>query len=210
MRHPLLAAILTAILPLLLVPSSLLAAEPQQETQRFFMRNGGTACPGQPFLSPAAGDGEPGCGYVGGAPFGELYHAGVWGSSTVKSYAGTQGLPLELDTSRDLTGNVRVVSSATSNRMAVGQIRVDVTVRGRFGDQTVELGTDSRTVTINPTNSAAVDFPFTVDLPDERDGQSVTQLRIDVDIRGVHVLSGYHRLNGQSWLDLPHRVHEEA
>lgn len=208
MRHRLLIAVLTAVLALLLAPTSLLAAEPQQETQRFFMRNGGTGCPGAPFLSPQPGAGEPGCGYLGGAPLGELYHAGVWESSTIKTYVGNEGLPLELDATRDLTGNVRVVSSATSNRMAVGQVRVDVTVRGRFGNQTVALGTDSETVVINPTNSAEVDFPFTVDLPDERHGQNVTELSIDVDIRGVHVLTGYHRLNGQSWLDLPHWVHE--
>lgn len=175
-------------------------------TTRFYMRNGGASCPGDPFLSRTAGASEPGCGYVGGLPFGELYHAGAPIGSTLKTYVTRDGTPQYLDPSRDVKGNVRVVATATTNRMAAGQIRVDVTLRARLqGGQTITLGTDSSETIVNPTNSAEVDFPFTMDLGAHAGLKkaALSELTVVVDIRGWHVLTGYHRLNGQSWFDLP-------
>lgn len=171
---------------------------------KLYMRNDGGGCPGRPFLSVVSMDGEPGCGYVGGLPFGELYHAGAPVGSTVKTYTTDDGVPAFLDATRDVAGNVRVVATAQTNRMAVGQIRVDLTLRAltRAG-QSLTLGTHSSEQIVNPTNSAEVDFPFTIALDDALDTTELTQVAVDVDIRGVHVLTGYHRLNGQSWLDLP-------
>lgn len=170
---------------------------------KFFMRNdGGATCPGDPFLSVTPGQAEPGCGYQGGIPAGELYHAGVL-ASTIRTYTSRDGVPVVLDAARDATGNVRVVSTSQTNRMAVGQVRVDVTVRGisKSGSEVV-LGKASSEKIINPTNSAEIDFPFTINVPDSLDKTQLNELTVDVDIRGWHILSGYHRLNGFSWVDL--------
>lgn len=174
------------------------------QTTKLFMRNSSTACPGTPFLSIEAGSGEPGCGYQGGAPFGELYHAGAPVASTIKAYTTQDGMPQYLDPSRNLVGSLRIVATATTNRMAVGQIRVDLTFRGvRDTGATVILGSSSTEKIVDPTTSAQTDFPFTVDLANSLDKALFTEITVDVDIRGWHVLTGYHRLNGESWLDLP-------
>lgn len=175
-------------------------------TTKFFMRNSATACPGTPFLSTTAGQNEPGCGYQGGAPFGELYHNGAPVGSTIKTYVTEDGIPQYLDPSRILTGNVRVVATATTNRMAAGQVRVDVTLRARTSaGETLTLATSSETKLVDPTNSAETDFGFTMPLTAlaAYDKVALTEITALVDIRGWHILTGYHRLNGQSWFDLP-------
>ena len=178
-------------------------------TTKLFMRNDGTAptpCPGDPFLSTTAGTAEPGCGYQGGAPFGELYHNGAPVASTLKTYITRDGTPQYLDPSRNVSGNIRVVATATTERRAVGQIRVDLTLRARTqGGQTETLGTHSSEVIVNPTSPGEVDFPFTMDLGAHTalDKVALSELTMVVDIRGWHVLTGYQRLNGESWFDLP-------
>lgn len=179
-------------------------------TTKFFMRNapppGTPSCPGDPFLSTTAGSGEPACGYIGGLPFGELNHAGAPVGSTIITHTTRDGTPQYLDPSRDVSGNVRIVATAQTNRMAAGQIIVDLTLRGRrTSGQTVVLGTYQGEAIVNPTNSAETDFPFTMDLGGlgGLDKQSFTELTMVVDIHGWHVLTGYFRLNGQSWFDLP-------
>jgi len=206
-RRALLAALATGLIAW---PAGMAGADHEYTyeptTTKFFMRNEGTTCPGDPFLSTTAGSAEPGCGYQGGAPFGELYHNGAPVASTLKTYITRDGTPQYLDPSREVRGNVRVVATATTERRAVGQIQVDVTLRARTqGGQTVTLGTHSSEVIVNPTSPGEVDFPFTMDLGTHAglDKVALSELTIVVDIRGWHVLTGYQRLNGESWFDLP-------
>lgn len=174
--------------------------------QRFYMRNSGTGCPGETFLSTQPGAGEPGCGFVGGAPIGELHRTGISNlGNGIRIYDTAGGTAVQvLDATRDVAGNVRVVSTATTNRMAVGQVRVDVTVTGRgTNNSQVTLGSHSSEQLVNPTNSAEIDFPFTIDTPDDLDATELKDLTVTVEIRGWHLLTGYLRLNGESWMDLP-------
>ncbi len=171
---------------------------------KFYMRNEGTACPGSPFLSLTPGTADPGCGFQGGAPIGELASNGVTVLGTgVRTYTSRDGVPVYLDPTRDLTGNVRVVATATTNRMAVGQVRVEVTVSARrqVGGEVI-LGTHNAEQLVNPTNSAQTDFPFTLNIDDSLDKVRLDELTVNVNIRGWHVLTGYHRLNDASWVDL--------
>lgn len=171
---------------------------------KFFMRNEGTACPGSPFLSTTPGTADPGCGFVGGAPIGELASNGVTTLGTgVRTYTSTDGVPVYLDALRNATGNVRVVATATTNRMAVGQVRVEVTVSARKqGGGEVILGTHTAEQIVNPTNSSQTDFPFTLNIDDTLDKVRLDEITVRVNIRGWHILTGYHRLNDASWVDL--------
>ena len=196
-----------AILVLLLTTLAGLAFDssaylPSEKT--FYLRGDGSACPPDRWLGTAAGSGEPACGYAGGAPAGELHHAGVV-ADTVNHFSTRTAPNLRLDANRDIVGTNRIAATAQTNRNAVGRVRVDVTVHGSFqGGGSGVLGTHSGTVDWIPgQTSGEVDFPFTVDVPDEHDGRVITQLHIDVDIRGWHVLTGYHRLDGQSRFTLP-------
>lgn len=201
-----------ALVPSLLVAAlvvlgaSAVSATPTYEpgNQMLYMRNDATACSGNPFLDVVPGANEVGCGYQGGAPFGELYHAGAPVASTIKNYATSDAVAFTLDATRNITGNNRVVATSQTNRMAVGQIRVDTKIFGSTATGgEITLGTATLTKTVDPTNSAEVDFPFTIDVPDSFDKSKLVSLRATVDIRGFHVLTGYHRLNGISKFDLP-------
>lgn len=175
-------------------------------TTRFFMRNGSASCPGTPFLSTSSATGEPSCGYQAGAPFGELFHNGAPVASTVIDYTAKAGMPQYLDPSRSATGTVRIVATQASNRMAAGWVRVDLTLRARTSTgQAVTLGTSSETKLVDPTTSAATDFGFSMPLGAfaSLDKQALTSLTLLVDIRGWHILTGFHALNGASVLDLP-------
>lgn len=176
--------------------------QPSETT--YYLRGDGSGCPPDRWLGTSAGSGEPACGYVGGAPAGELHHAGLV-ADTVNHFSTRSAPNARLDASRDITGRNRIAATADTNRNAVGQVRVDVTVYAAFqGGGTAVLGTHSRTIDWVPGQTAGeVDFPFTVDVPGEHDGKVITQLNLDVDIRGWHVLTGYHRLNGQSRFTLP-------
>lgn len=184
------------------------AAEPTPGETELFLRNGGQTCPGDPFLATQPGSGEPGCGYIYGIPIRELTASGAPISSSPKTYL-TRSVPVQVvDAGRDITGVNRVVSTAQTERRAVGQIRVDVTLTGFEGSTPVDLGTHSSTQIVNPTNSAEVDFPFTIDVPAAAHGRRLTKVEATVDVRGWHVLTGYHRLNGQSRFTLPVLVDE--
>lgn len=179
-------------------------------TERLFLRADGTTCPGATYLSTTAGTGEVGCGYQGGAPFGELAANGAPVSAPPTVFATRE--PEEdqepvvrvVDASRDLKGVNTIVGTSQTQRNAVGQVRVDVVVSGTKADGTaVELGRDSDTVLVDPRNSAETKIPFEAPLADSVEGAELTGVTVTVQIRGLHVLTGYHRLNGLSFLDLP-------
>jgi opacity protein-like surface antigen len=198
------------MLALVFVLAAVVAALPASAadvatTTRLYMSNDSTACPGSPYLGLTAGSGEPRCGFQGGAPFGELYHNGGPVADTRNTFATREDFPAQLlDAARDITGNVRVYSWSQTNRAAVGQVRVDVTLTGtNAAGESVPLGTSSSTQTITPANSAMLSFPFTMPVADTLDRTSLTAVTALVDIRGAHVFSGYHQLNGESFADLP-------
>ena len=190
------------------IAAMLVAAFPAsaaETTTRLFMRNDSTTCPGNPFLALEAGAGEPGCGYQYGLPYRELNAAGAPLAAAVRRYAtGEEAPALTLDADRDAKLNIRVVQGSSTQRMGAGQIRVDVSVEGvTTTGETVALGTATATRNIDPTSAIEQDFPFTLPLGDTLDNKVLQSVTAVVDIRGVHVGSGYHRLNGASWLDLP-------
>lgn len=176
-------------------------------TTRLYMRNdGGSTCPGTTYLADQPGANEPGCGYQGGAPLRELARNGAPVSAPPITYAtidDEERPPLTLDADGDMTGNVRVVATSQTQRNAVGQVRVDVTVRVTDEEgNTTTIGTSSSTKTITP-GTPELDFPFTLAVADSLDNTKLTGVTAEVDIRGWHVLTGYHRLNGTSYLNVP-------
>lgn len=201
-RLALLAAL--AVLP---VP---LASADAPVTERLFMRGDGTACPASTYLDRTAGTGEVGCGYQAGAPFGELAANGAPVSAPPTVFAtrepeeGQEPVVRVLDALRNVQGTNTIVGTSQTQRNAVGQVRVDVVVSGTTAEGTsVELGRDSDTVLVDPRNSAETKIPFDVAVADSLDRSQLTGVSVSVSIRGVHVLTGYHRLNGLSFVDLP-------
>ncbi len=197
---------LALLLTLGLAPAA--GATTVKQTRTFHMDNTGTGCGADAVfvLSPTARTGGPNCGYVGGLPFSEVFTQTGDASFGTKSYATTgAGLPIVLDAATDLTGQVRVIHA--SGTTGVGQVRIDVTLRGLTGNKTVTLGTATVTRTLMG-ELGGVTIPYTMDLADAQQGVSFTKLTLDVNVRGAHANTGYTSTQGDSRFVLPILVQE--
>lgn len=206
MRVPRLARAATAAVVLVLALGGSALAAPEDATARtFYLRNDGTDCgaASHPFLAAVAGKTDLGCGYVGGGPFGEVF--GAAGVDTSKVYITETEMSLTLDASRNVGGKVTITPYVKSGNSGsgVGQVTVDVvaSATNAAGDQ-LDLGAASTTVTSTPVQSRQ-EVPINIDIPDALDGADVTGLSLTVNVRGVHVAHGFTELNGSSLITVP-------
>jgi hypothetical protein len=200
-----LLAVLALVLSLGVVAAS--AEEPASPATRLFVRNDSTTCPGFPFLSQTAGTADSNCGYIHGAPLGEVYKTA--GEQTNKKTYTT--LPEEgtyaLDASRDIAGQITIRNSRTDAavpvRTGVGEVIVDLVLTGEAADGSlVALGTQSVKGTAMP-NTDNVVLPFTFDLDPALGQPTLKGLSLQTDVHGLHLYSGYVGANDQSWFDVP-------
>ena len=202
---PRLLAVLSLVLCLGVVAAA--AEEPAAPATRLYVRNDSTTCPGFPFLSRTAGTADSNCGYIHGAPLGEVYKAA--GQTTNKKVYTT--LPEEgtyaLDASRDIAGQITIRNSrpdaAVPARIGVGEVIVDLVLTGEAADGSiVSLGTTSVKGTAMPNTENLV-LPFTFDLDPALGQPTLKGLSLQTDVRGVHLYSGYTGANDRSWFDVP-------
>lgn len=173
---------------------------------RFFLRNDGADCGAgsHPFLSETAGSGEGGCGYIGGLPFGEVFHAAE--VDTAASYLTEDPIELTVDAARDINGRITVspfatVSGATGT--GVGQVVADITASGWAADGTaVELGS-ARVEAIATPVASRQELLFAILIPDELDGIVLEEFTLKVNVRGAHVQHGFTELDGASHVNVP-------
>ena len=196
-----------AVLAVLLLGAVAVAAEDAAPVTRLYLRNDATTCPGNTFLSKVAGTADVNCGYIHGAPFGEVY--GATGD--------TQGLrdyrtldeegAYTLDASRDIPGQITIRNGRPDAnvpaRIGVGEVVVDLTLTGEKADGSqVALGTK----TIKGNATPGVDsfaIPFTFDL-DPALGQPVlSSVTLRTNVHGTHAYSGYTGANNTSYFDVP-------
>ena len=174
--------------------------------QRFFLRNDGADCgaASHPFLSETAGSGEGGCGYIGGLPFGEIFHTAE--VDTAASYVTEDPIELTVDAARDINGRITVspyftVTGATGT--GVGQVLADVTASGWTADGTaVELGSARVEAMANPVASRQ-ELQFAILIPDELDGIVLEEFTLKVNVRGAHLQHGFTELDGASHVNVP-------
>lgn len=179
----------------------------------FYLRNDGANCGtgAHPFLADAPGTKDLGCGYIGGGPFGEVFHN--LGVGTAKVYATETPVSLKLDALRNVDGKITVTPYAKGPGDAgsgVGQIVVEVSAAAlTAAGQQVELGAATSTVTATPLASRQA-VPFSLDVADALDGTDITELYLTVNIRGVHAAHGFNELNGSSLVNVPFHPLVEA
>ncbi len=192
----------------LFVSGTAMAAEPAADAtaRTFYLRNDGANCgaAAHPFLADAPGTKDLGCGYIGGLPFGEIFHqAGV---DTAKVYSTETPFALKLDALRNVDGKITVtpyVNAPNGAGSGVGQIVLDVSAAALTStSQQVELGTFTSTTTATPAASRQ-QIPFSVDVPDALNGTDITELYLTVNIRGIHAAHGFNELNGSSLVNVP-------
>jgi hypothetical protein len=167
----------------------------------FFLTNTGTACGGdavfQLLTTPRTGG--PNCGWINGLPFGEIYHQ-TGSSAGIKSYVAVEGIPLILDATRGVDGQVMIRHSPAAG---VGQVVIDVTLIGRTGNSSRTLAsTTVETLLTAATTQTPVPFELTLDA--DRDHEALfSSLTMETNVRGVHVSSGYTSSQGTSHFTLP-------
>jgi hypothetical protein len=169
----------------------------------------GSCSPRSFFLSTHAADGSDGgtgCGAAAGLPLDEVfYEAGAPVTNTFATNDNDPSLPLTLDGTRDITGEIASQTWTAGVGTGAGQVTYDVDVQITDADgNTDDLGTATNTVTVVPPGST---FKVPFDLPASSfssfDGTQVQQVSLTVTYRGANVNAQAERYNGSSYFILP-------
>ena len=180
------------------IPVSGLASfgEPIAGERTFYLRGEGCGATEEFWLSVEQGtDGYDGCGIIGGLPLNEA-------AGSAAGFESRDGVPLLLDASKNVTGQIRAESWTGDGTPGVGLISIDVTLSGtKTTNQGVAIGAD----TLESTNTGAdgVNVPFTFDIPDNLDKVALKALTIEVLVRGANYNSSNLGLSGDSKFTVP-------
>jgi hypothetical protein len=165
------------------------------QTSRFYLRRDGCGTSNDnPHLSTTSGtDAGDGCGLVITAV------AGVGGDvdqNAFEDFPASDGMPLALDTSRNITGTIDI------NGTAIGAVELDVSLEALVGGQGVAVGSDSETFLLDPTASDNA-VPFTITPSAALANADLQALDLRVHIHGPAFDAGFLGYSGKSWVDLP-------
>lgn len=165
------------------------------QTSRFYLRRDGCGTSSDnPHLSTTSGtDAGDGCGIVVDSVVGL---GGDADQSAFIDFPSSDGMPLALDASRNVTGAIDITGTS------VGLVEIDVSVEALVNGQGVTLGSDSESLLVDPTVS---DNPvaFTIRPAATLAGADLQGLDLRVHIHGPAVDSGFVGLSGKSWTDVP-------
>ena len=169
------------------------ASDPQ--TSRFYLRRDGCGTSADnPHLSTASGtDAGDGCGLVITAVTGL---GGDADQGAFEDFPASDGMPLALDTSRNVTGTIDVTGTA------VGLLELDVSLEALVGGQGVEVGSDTETFLLDPSASDNA-VPFTIAPSAALANADLQALDLRVHIHGPAFDAGFIGYSGKSWVDMP-------
>jgi hypothetical protein len=162
-------------------------------TEKLYLRRDGCGSSNDnPHLSVAAGtDAGTGCGFVGGNGLVSTVSKGLFSVD----YPSTDGMPVTLDTSQQIDGVLDLQNDAAG----AGQVTLDFTLEALVNGEGVIVGTDTETVTVDPTTS---DYPTSFHItPDPSLEKAVVSgLDLNVYLHGAYSDSGYIGNSGASYL----------
>jgi hypothetical protein len=181
--------------PYLAVAGQASFATPAAISTRFYLRRDGCGTSSDnPHLSVTNGtDAGDGCGLVltSGTGLGGTVDQGA-----SVDYPSTDGMPLTLDGSRDVTGTIDVDNTGG------GLVTVSVDLEALVNGAGVDVGTDSESVVANPTQTD-VPVQFTIHPDGALDQAGLSGLDLRVHVSGPYVASGYIANSGKSFVDVP-------
>lgn len=166
----------------------------------FFLRQegcGATAEAGR--LDPKRGtDGATGCGTIGGVPLNELLGADP------EPYATTgKGLPITLDASKPVTGQLAAGSWVGNGAGGAGAVSFDVALVGTTaGGQRVDFGSTTVSGTATPGQDVVL-VPFSLAVPASAKNATLKALTLSLVQRGANVGMSAQQLDGDSYVVLP-------
>jgi hypothetical protein len=169
---------------------------PVAADRTFYLRGSGCGATEVFWLSVESGTDEyDGCGIIGGLPAQEVFQeASVFPSQ--------DGLPVLLDASKNVTGQIRAESWFGDGTPGVGQVQIDVDLSGtKTTNQNVAIGSAA----VEALNTAAdgVNVAFSIDIPANLDRVALKALTFQVLIHGANYNSGNLGLSGDSKFTLP-------
>jgi hypothetical protein len=188
-----------------------LADEPaidEDDERTFYLRR--TGCEVDMRLSTQPGEGEGGCGFT------------LTGLNEVNETLGNEtltrdypsmpndGVPVDIDVERNLSGQVTLGNFGTTQGVAAGRAWIDIrlTGQGRAGDgplQTVTIA-DGRTEDYIPVPSPVQNrfvVEFDIPISAEAEGLTFTNLTVAVTVNGTHVGHGAVIHDGESFAVVP-------
>lgn len=173
------------------------------DTTTFFLDNTGTACGANAIyvLATLATTGTPNCGYLGGLPLNEVFTQTGDTEFGVNTYsAKSEDARVTLDADQDVTGKITILHQGGTT--GVGQLIVDLELKGRQGNTTKRIGatTVQRLIVGDIARST---LEFSLDIPGALDEAMLSGLSLDVKVRGFHANTGFTSTQGDSSFVLP-------
>lgn len=177
------------------------APKTSDKSATFFLRQegcGAEQAPGR--LEPkGGGDGATGCGTIGGVPINEL--AGTPEPFTTSG----KGLPLNLDASRKVTGQLAAGSWYGAGAGGFGEVAFDVALVGTSATgQKIDFGSTTVSGTALPGEDVVL-VPFELAVPATANKAALKSLVLEVLQRGANVGMSAQQLDGDSYVVLPTR-----
>ncbi len=177
------------------------APKTSAKSSTFFLRQEGCGASQEPGrLEPkAGGDGATGCGTIGGLPLNEV-------TRPTKSFSTTgKGLPITLDASRKVVGQLAAGSWVGNGSGGLGQVAFDVSLVGTSATGAkLSFGETTVTGTATPGNDVVL-VPFTLTVPATAGKAALKSLVLQITQRGAHVGMSAQQLDGDSYVVLPTR-----
>jgi hypothetical protein len=176
---------------------SFTAANPT--TNLFYVRRDGCGTSNDnPHLSISTGtDAGSGCGSLinGVVGAGGDADAGVF-----VDYPTTDGMPVTLDASRNITGTFDIQGFVGPAQ--VGLMQADVTMEALVDGEGVPVGSDSEMVVLDPTASDNA-INFTIAPDKSLDKTDISGLDLRLHLHGPYAFSGFVATNGLSFVNVP-------
>jgi hypothetical protein len=169
---------------------------PVAADRTFYLRGSGCGATEVFWLSVESGSDEyDGCGIIGGLPAQEVFQE-------ASSFPSQDGLPVLLDASKNVTGQIRAESWFGAGIPGAGQVKVDVDLFGtKTTNQSVAIG--SAAVEALNSGTDGVNVSFNIDIPANLDRVALKALTFQVLIHGANYNSGNLGLEGDSRFTLP-------
>lgn len=177
------------------------APRTSDKSATFFLRQEGCGSTSQPGrLEPkAGGDGATGCGTIGGLPFDEIA-----GSPEPFTSSG-KGLPINLDTSRPVTGQLAAGSWVGNGAGGIGEVVFDVALVGTTAaGAEVDFGSTTVSGAAAPGEDVVL-VPFELKSPGVKGSTVLKSLVLEVTQRGANLGMSAKQLDGDSYVVLPTR-----
>src|SRR5579862_611863 len=181
--------------PYLAVAGGVTFAPATPQTTRFYLRRDACGTSNDnPHLSTASGtDGGDGCGLIVNSVVGL---GGTADQAAFIDFPATDGMPLALDASREVSGVIDIEGTAA------GLSQVDVSLEALVGGQAVDIGSASESTVLDPTASDNR-VPFTIQPAAGLAGADLQALDLRVHIQGPNIDAGFIGLSGKSYVDMP-------